>query len=143
MTEKVFLAGVLATSVNDETADDSDKSFTPGAGVTWDIFSIVAELTSTATVGNRQMTLQILDGTDVVFASKAAAVQAASLVRTYVFSAGGGVRDSAFVDGVIECPLPANLAIGSGHTIKVFDSAAVDAAADDMNVRILGRELRL
>lgn len=121
----------------DETADDSDKSFTVPAGRMWEIISIWVELTSTATVGNRQMQVDIQDsGSDVVMAVAAGAVQAASLTRNYLF--GDHLPDlTAFRAGdLLSTPIPP-LQLPAGFIVRVYDSAAIAAAADDMIVQML------
>ncbi len=120
----------------DVTEDDSDKSFTVPAGVEWDLQHVHIGLTSTATVGDRRMAVEIQDGSANVLALvQADAVQAASLVRSYNF--GQGITDqSAFVNTSLNTAFPA-LRLGPGEVIRVYDIAAIDAAADDMIVRLM------
>src|SRR3990167_11522351 len=70
--------------VQDLAADDSDKTLAVPAGKVWELESVYIELTSSADVGNRQMVLQVLDGTgDVVAQANAVAVQTASGTEYY------------------------------------------------------------
>lgn len=121
---------------SDTAADDSDKSFTVPATTEWKILSIWVELTTTATVGDRQIEVQIQDGTtDVIMEFKVGAVQAASLTRYYLLTSEiadlTAFRDTDYLSTTIpEFVLPAS------YIIRVWDNAAIDAAADDMVVHI-------
>jgi len=127
------------TLVADETADDSDKTVhTVAAKTVSQLLWLWIELTSTATVGNRQLEVQILDGSDDVVARfLVGAVQAASLTRYYLLASG--VADmAAFRDtDYLTTPLPPNVYLPEGYDIRVFDNNAVDAAADDMIVQAM------
>ncbi len=133
MSNKVIPGTRALVVVNDTVADDSDKSFTAG---NWRIQAILVTLVSTATVGNRQIVVRILSGADLLYQSVAGAVQAESLTVSYNF-AQGNTREAVAVAGALDAPLPSGLLLGSGLTIQVLDTAAIDAAADDMTVRIL------
>jgi hypothetical protein len=95
--------------------------------------SVCAQYTSNATVGNRQLVLQVLDSSsNVMYQFSAGIVQAASLVRFYNFMAGVA-REAAFVNGELMVPIPFDIIIPQGGSVKVFDSAAI-AAGDSMVV---------
>jgi len=119
------------------TQDSSNLSFTVPAEREWMPLTLYITLATTATAGNRQVTVEILNAANVVqLRLEAGAVQAASLTRYYAFGVGlqdlAGFRNSAYL-----CtPLPA-LYLAPGYRIKVHDSNAVDANADDMVVRLL------
>ena len=71
----------------DAATNDSDKSLTVTADYEWIIQSIFVDLTTTATVGNRQVTVEIQDdATNILAVVKAGIVQAASLQRYYTFA---------------------------------------------------------
>jgi len=133
MLTKTIPASQISMIVDDATADDSDKSITVTSR--WRIQSIYVILATTATVGNRQLVVRILEGSDVVYQSAAGAVQAASGTVNYNFAEGNGRETSAVADA-LDVPLPSNLVVSPGQTIQVLDTAAVDAAADDMTVRV-------
>lgn len=122
---------------SDTTADDSDKSFTVPAGKIWRVKWVWVELISTATVGNRQMTIQLQDNTaDIIGTIKAGAVQAASITRNYMF-APYAVNLTSFVDtSFLSTPIP-ELILPQNFVLRVFDSTAVAAAADDMVVHLM------
>jgi len=125
------------TLLADETADDSDKSFAVPADTEYQVLWIWVELTTTATAGNRQMTIEIQDSAaDVIGRVKAGIVQAASLTRNYMFAPAladlTAFRDTAY----LMTPLPPTLVLPEAFIVRVYDSAAVAAAADDMIVQI-------
>lgn len=125
---------------SDAALNDSDKTATVPANKQWHVRSVSVRLITTATVGNRQVDVLFTDAADVLLIKVAAgAVQAASLTRDYVF-APGLPNDTAFASGAMARGLPAGLVLPAGYKIRVFDSAAIDAAADDMTVQLLLEE---
>ena len=120
----------------DEALDGSDKTITVTAGRDWMIQSLRAELTTTATVGNRQIAVQIRDDSDDVIAEvRAGATQTASLTRSYHFGPHlpdlTSFRDTDWISTPID-----PLIVPAGYDIRIFDNNAVDAAADDLVVRL-------
>lgn len=121
----------------DENANDSDKTFTVPASTEWQILWIWIELATTATVGNRQMEIELQDSaSDIIGEIVCDIVQAASLTRVYLFAPGMGDL-SAWRDSVwLSCPIPNGLFLSAGQTIRIYDNNAVDAAADDMVIQM-------
>jgi hypothetical protein len=118
----------------DAAANDSDKTIVVPEGEVWQLDWLHATLVSTATVGNRQVNLVLYDQADVLQADwHAGAVQAASLTRHYMFQPGM-YRETAFVDGDIQVAIPQKLVVPSQWYLRVYDSAAVAAAADDLTL---------
>ena len=120
----------------DEAANDSNKSFIVPTSTEWIIKSVWVELITTATVGDRQMELQVLDdASDVIMSMRAGAIQAASLTYNYLFAPEvadlTAVRDSDY----LSTPIP-ELWLPAAYALKVFDNNAVAAAADDMVVQV-------
>ena len=137
MADVLFWLPVLTI---DAGADDSDKLIAVPAAKQWIVQSIAVNLISTASVGNRQMRVDIRDGSANLLASVAAgAVQAASLTRDFTF-APGLVNQTAFVDNILITSFPEGIILLPTYDVRVYDSAAIDAAADDMIVRLLVRE---
>jgi len=100
--------------IYDAVADDSDKSVVVPADRRFKILYGFVELITTATGGNRQIAIEILDDSaNVVFRSLAGAVQAASLTREYHFSPNV-VREAAFVNTQILIPIPPDLILLPG-----------------------------
>lgn len=120
----------------DTTANDSDKSFTTPVGETRKLNSIFVKLVTDATVGNRTLTAEVQDSAgNVVGRISAGAVQAASTTRYYLFMQGT-YRETAFINSDIQVPIPQDSYIPGGYVLRVYDSAAVSAAGDDMTVAI-------
>jgi len=124
--------------LSDETADDSDKSFTVPADTEYQILWIWVEYTSTAAAGNRQLEIQVQDAVADVIAhlARAGAVQAASLTRYYQFGPGladlGAFRDTDY----LTTPIPPTSILQAGDILRIWDNNAVAAAADDMICQI-------
>lgn len=128
-----------AVVVADAAPNDSDKTFTVPDGTLWRVVSLYAMLVTTATVGNRVLTVLITDADDnTLLRYVAGGNQVASFTVHYNLAPGhpnetgdpanNSVRLRAMVDG---------LSLPAGYKIRVYDSAAVDAAADDLTVRMI------
>ena len=121
----------------DATLNDSDKSVVVPVDRRYKIFYGFIELITTAVVGNRQIAIEIIDASaNVIFRSLAGAVQAESTTREYHFSPNV-VREAAFVNNQILIPIPPDLILLPGWTYRIYDTAAIDAAADDMTTSTL------
>lgn len=125
----------------DDTANDSDKSFTVPAGKIVMPFFVAATLACTATVGNRSLRMTISDGTNLIYKTTFQASVAASQTGTlyvepgpYASSTtarpGPGSSDTANV--TLSVTMPSPLYLKAGYIIHVWDRAAIDPAADDM-----------
>ena len=130
----------------DHTANNSDKTldlsqYTNGgvksSGEIELKYGIIA-LTTTATAGNRLMTIQVKDENgNEVFHTHPGSYQAASLTYHYYLMPGiyretvSAVAE-ATVDGTIQMPFPEDFEWPTGWSIRIYDKNAIDAAADDM-----------
>jgi len=133
---------IEAIQLSDATANDSDKTFTVPAGVTYIPHSIAALLASTADVGDRQLDVLLTDGSDNVIAKyQAGAVQPASQSYTYVFAVNHP-QETGFTGDVMLRALGEGIPLPAGYKIRVYDSAAIAATADDLTVRIMVEKLR-
>lgn len=122
---------------SDVTANNSTKTITVPRYGLWAITSIFVKLVTTATTGNRQLKLSILTSDDVViFSTEALNTQAASLTYHYNFVPGVGNEDHQ-AKLWLQNGLPPNLKLPAGYKIKIEDTAAIAAAADDMDVHVL------
>lgn len=122
---------------DDEGLNDSDKTLTVPADTEWWIQSIWVEFISTAAGGNRQIEVQILDGAaDVIGEIKVSTVQGASITRYYMLSKHladlAAFRDTDW----LMTPIP-DLILPAGFGIRIWDNAAIDAAADDMVCQVM------
>ena len=118
----------------DVAEDDSDKVITVPDGENWELLGIYVKLTTTATVGDRQLEIQVITPTGILLRLVFEETQAASLTKRYA-AALGLVSEVHVVGEMIFVRLPL-FHLRSGDTIRVFDSADVDATADDMEVQI-------
>jgi hypothetical protein len=120
----------------DATANDSDKSFTTPGGEVRKLNSIFVKLVTDATVGNRIITAEVQDPSGVVVGRiSAGAVQAAGTTRYYLFMQGA-YRETAFINSDIQVPIPQDSYLPAGYILRVYDSAAISAAGDDMTVSV-------
>ena len=84
--------------------------------------------TSDATAGNRQLEMELLDPSgNVIMDMHAGVTQAASLTRHYEFIPGI-FRETAFIDGTINVPLPTGMAVPGGYSVRVKDNANVSVS---------------
>lgn len=126
----------LVSTLSFTTADDSDNTFTVPADTEYQILSVYVSLVTTATVGNRQMAVQALDSSNnILIGVRAGATQAASLTRVYNF-APGMPQDTLFRDTDYLAVSMPPIFLAAGQKLRVWDKAAVAAAADDMTVRV-------
>ncbi len=126
---------LLTTS--DLTLNNSNKAAQVPAGYQHQILWIYVSLTTTAVAGNRQLAVVVNDiGGNPMFTVLAGAIQAASLTRTYTFAPS--LADLTAFRGTyyLMTPLPPTLILNPMQTLRVLDTAAIDAAADDMLVYI-------
>ena len=122
--------------VSDEAANDSDKTLTVTAAQLWHLLWIWVELTTTATVGDRQIVIELQDtANDVIFQVRAGVTQAASLTYYYCFAPSMAdltpVRDTDY----LMTPLPPTVLLPAAFQIRVYDNNAVAAAADDLIIQ--------
>jgi len=106
-------------------------------GYEYQVLWIWIELTTTATVGDRQLQVDLRDAADDVIGQvRVGAVQAASLTRYYMLGPAladlGAFRDTDY----LMTPLPPTVFLPAGYDIRIFDNNAVAAAADDMVIQM-------
>ena len=117
----------------DEALNDSDKTFTVPANQVWILQFLSVNFVSTATGGNRQLRVEIGDGSTLPWFTEFGAVQAASLTRDY-YDADDMPDDAAFDgDGRIQMEMERHV-LPAGYTFRVYDITPIDVAADDMKV---------
>lgn len=117
-------------------AAGSAKSWIVPNNELWKLNFVQAILTSSAVVGTRQLAVQVKDAAgNAVLDLVAGVTQAASLTQRYGFFQGVP-RETALVAGSLQASLPEDLYLPPGYTLRVYDSAAVDAAGDTLTVSI-------
>ena len=123
--------------IADEAVDDSDKTLTVPASTEYQVLWIYIEYTSTATVGDRQVQINFLDGAaDVIGQIRPNTTQAASLTYYYMIAPSLANQVAVYDTDHIQTPLPPSVFLPATYAIRIFDNNAVDAAADDMILQV-------
>jgi hypothetical protein len=120
---------------NDE--NNSDKLFTVPPVTEWELLWIYVSYTSSSAAGNRQLEIQLQSSASNTIAQwQTDIIQPENLTYNYLISSG--IPDLSFLrDGeYLTTPMPGNAFLSAGQKIRVWDNNAVDAAADDMGVKI-------
>ena len=143
MTEIRTTPGGTAKWTYDATANDSDKSFTVPSGKVWQPLMILGNIACTATVGNRNLLVTISNGTALVWNSiKGGNIAASGYGNIQIgidvtISTTGRPPISALTAATVTVnDIMPYLMLPAGYIIRVYDLAAVDAAADDLIVSI-------
>ena len=130
-----FKIGLVLTE--DVTLNDSDKSFVVPAEQMWEVLSVRALLATTVVAGARQMAVEVQGtGGEILGQYVAGATQIENLTNRYTF-APGLTDQNTRRSSELTTPLPSRLILGPAMILRVYDIAAIDAAADDLEVRIL------
>ena len=126
--------------VSDLTLNDSDKTLTVDAGELWEIISLFVDFTATATVGNRQLMIDVRDDNNVVVGRYPSVVNiTASLQRFVTWAAGIGGTISG-LGGNQVASIPVHLWLPAAWDLRIYDRTEVDAAADDLLFSALVRQ---
>jgi len=124
----------------DATSNDSDKTFTVPADTQWKVLWVYVDFTATASAGNRFIRVQFRGTSDeIIMAAHADAATAATVKNRYLFA--GGLQEREIDINFQVAPLPIDGWLSAGQDIRVFDSQAVAASADDMEVSIMVEEI--
>jgi hypothetical protein len=125
------------TQYSDFAFNSSNKLVLVPVGKQWRLVSVYVTFISSATAGNRQLDLLLLDASGNLMGKYiAGAVQAASVTRLYSFAVGHP-QDTAFTNTLMLRAIGSEVILSAGFGLRVWDSTAVDAAADDMSVTVL------
>lgn len=118
----------------DGAANDSDKSWTVPNNELWKLCHACIEYEASATIGNRIITLEVRDeNSNIIKEIQAGAVQFETTTVRYCFLQGI-CRETLVTKGALQVPIPADMYITGGSTLRLYDSASVAATADDMTV---------
>lgn len=112
-------AGALRAIAGTTPAAGAEISETVPTGARWELLSLTATLTSSATVANRHAVLVLDDGATPYFRVGISTNQAASLAINYNYAQGVG---SAALDGGVQfiTPIPAGVRLASGHRVRTL-----------------------
>jgi len=134
-------ARVSKTLFRDVGLNDSDKTVQVPVGKQWDILWVWVNFVSTATAGNRVLELRINDNTNDQLVISALALHAANLTYDYLFVPGAPLVGAPAAGlRAVTVPIPSPLRLRDFWTLRVLDRSAIDAAADDMTVVVVGIE---
>jgi len=123
--------------VAEETANDSDKTLTVPASTEYQVLWIYLEFTTTATVGDRQIQINLLDGAaDVIGQIRPNVTQAASLTYYYMIAPSLANGVAVYDTDHIQTPLPPSVFLPATYAVRIYDNNAVDAAADDLIIQM-------
>lgn len=118
---------------DDQTSDDTDKTFTVPAATQWKLLALMVILVTNATAGNRIIELHVRDASDTQFLRlDHGVVQTASLTVRYIYVPGVS-RESAISGGFLYIPSLPDLWLPTGFDIRAFESATI-SATDDMSI---------
>lgn len=118
----------------DATPNINDKSIIVPDNELWHINFVQAIFTTSSTVGNRSLALQVINSdSNIILTISASVIQAASLTRLYT-GLQGQFREAAFVNDEIHQPIPNDFYLIPGSTIRFYDTANIDGAADDLTI---------
>lgn len=125
--------------VTDSAANDSDKTITVPAGKVWHVLHVYASLATSADVGNRLMAMIVADGNATeIYRNAAAAVQTAGTTEYYAWMPQ--IQTPAETVATFHhLPLPFTY-LPPASTMRIYDNAAVAAAADDMTINMIVME---
>lgn len=111
--------GTLGAATGRQIYKNTDLTF-PAS-----LVSVMAALTTTATVGTRAPAFDIKDASgDILWRGTTASTQAASLTQKY--QAGAGAMPAALAGGVVTMGVPAPCIIPPGGTVNLLDTANID-----------------
>ena len=113
------------------------------AGYEYQMLFVYVEYTSTATVGARQLELQIRDAGDTVIGQvRPGVTQAASLTYYYMFAPSLADLTAARDTDFIMTPFPPTVFLPERYNIRVYDNNTVDANDDfNFHLHVARREL--
>lgn len=128
-----------ANLVTDSSTGDSDKTFTVTARRQWQVLWIFVTYATKVggTAGARRLEIDILDtASNIVLSQRTDTSQSSDVTRYYLFAPGAADLASFRDTDFISHPLPTIL-LPEGYQIRLFDSAAVAADSDDMEIRMM------
>ena len=134
--------GTSIVAASDVAVNDSSKTlliadFAEGAFL--ELLAIRIELSTTATVTNRTMAVRIeaTAGPDILYELEVTSpTLAPSLSKTWQIAPGA---DDAIATPRQQVQMASGLHVYTGQQLVIEDSAAVDPAADDLIVHVIGR----
>lgn len=125
----------------DLLANDSDKTFTVPANHLWIVHWILIHYIATANAGTRNLTLDVRDATPTVLGRVGQTYSYVATNNAFAAFVIPNGRISTSITGTSTHALHGPLILPAGYSLRVYDLAAIDAAADDMEVTIGRQEI--
>jgi len=122
--------------VSDVAVNDSDKTLTVPANRLWMVDTVYAFLATSATVGLRRIYVEVRDAAAAMITLAVSDLsQVAGTSEHYTFRRSVLYRSEP-VAGNHFCPLPCRW-LPAGYSLRVYDQAVIDPAADDLTLRMV------
>lgn len=124
----------VPATVSDTTADSSSKTFTVPANKIWAISYIRVDYTATVSVGTRILAIEFQTAAGVIIAEKYSTITMVATNHFY-YQFGINLQDiaTAIDTTKVQQTLP-YVELPPSYIVKIYDKAAIAAAADDMLV---------
>ena len=121
------------------TAGNATLEFSPTTGKTMRVLCGQVNLTTNATVANRRVILAVIDpATNTVIDIHSGAVVAASQTNQHHEFMQGVYRETSFVGGALQVPIPIGMYVPTGFILRVSVTAGV--AGDSFSANFLVEE---
>jgi hypothetical protein len=135
--QSLVITDEWSLSLLPDEAVGNSKVFDVPSGTEYQVLWVFVELTTTATVGDRQVQIDIRDNAgDIIGQIRPGATQAASLTYEYMFAPSladlTAVRDTVY----LMTPFPPTVFLPAFYSIRVFDNNNVDVL-DTLNVQLM------
>jgi hypothetical protein len=133
-------ADVAILTLSEVTANDSSKELTitdVGSAGFFELMGVRIEFTATATVGTRTIVFQILSATDDVLHEMAIDANTVTAGNSGTWELHANAPTDVTTPQYVH--MPYGMYIFSGQKLLIEDSAAIDAAADDMVLHVTGK----
>jgi len=126
----------------DAAEDDSDKTMTVPSGHTYIIKFGNVTLKTTASAGDRRLRIEIKDAAgNVIWAAMNAAAMVASKTYELMFSSNAYKAYEGIYTYYSTMPIPSELVLKEGYTMRIWDSETIDVAADDMVISFMVEDI--
>lgn len=116
----------------------NSASIAPGMLADCVVQSIYTSYVSSGNAGTRQLYIDVLSGSTVLYRGISLLTQAAS--NTYTYNAIPGIPNETHTSWA-QISLPFEFVLKTGWTIKIYDFANIDATSDTITTNMLYRAL--
>lgn len=126
---------------SEEAINDSDKSLSVNTDLQARMVrvdGIRVEFTASATIGTRQFSMEVQDGSsDVIYSQNFSAATDTAAGASTTWEAIPGEAAAAAIDGgPLTEFMPREFWLGRDAVLRIYERDAIDAAADDMTIHL-------